>query len=270
MRLRLRNNIIRNIIKDLYYKYFFYKIPIKWKKDYLEAEVRGQKIKLAYTEVKPKNYYSSKYYSPELITILNELEGYFKHYIPLNGDYVIDCGAYEGGMVIIMSRLVGPNGKVLAFEPFKDALKVLKKNIELNDLKNVTIIEKGVWNRECYLPFLINDVGSRIDNDGETVIEVTTLDEELNNLGIPLNKIKYVKMDIEGAEIQALEGCKNLMINGAKFAIASYHIVNEEQTYKKLEQIFSENDYFSVTEYPLHLTTYGEKNENIKNCNTRL
>jgi FkbM family methyltransferase len=261
------NNFIRNIVKDLYYKHFYYKVPIKWRKDYLEAEVKGQTIKLAYTEVKPKNYYSSKYYSPELITILNELEGYFKHYTPTAGDYVIDCGAYEGGMTIIMSRLVGHDGKVIAFEPFADALKVLKKNVKLNELDNVIIVEKGAWDVEGCLPFLSNDVGSKIDDNGESMIRVTTIEKEINDLGIPLNKIKYVKMDIEGAEIQALEGCKNLMINGTNFAIASYHVVDGEQTYKKLEQMFTQNGYHSVTEYPEHLTTYGE---NSKNSNTEL
>ena len=65
-----------------------------------------------------------------------------------------------------------------------------------------------------------------------------------NNSRNDINKLDFVKMDIEGAEIEALEGCivtiKSLSPN---FAIASYHIVNGEPTYIKLEKFFEKIKY---------------------------
>ena len=104
----LINNFIRNRLKDIYYKYFYYSLQINWKKDYLEALLpSGKKIKLVYSDINSDDYYSSKYYSPELISIIKDAPGYFKRYIPKKGDYVIDGGSYEGGITILLSRFLG-------------------------------------------------------------------------------------------------------------------------------------------------------------------
>lgn len=59
------------------------------------------------------------------------------------GTVAIECGAHHGSESILLSRWVGDAGKVIVIEPMPDNIAILKKNIELNDLKNVTLIEKA-------------------------------------------------------------------------------------------------------------------------------
>lgn len=59
-----------------------------------------------------------------------------------------------------------------------------------------------------------------------------------------INRLDLIKMDIEGAEIEAVEGCLETMRTlKPNFAIASYHIINGEPTYIKLEEFFKKNNY---------------------------
>ena len=62
------------------------------------------------------------------------------------GDTLIDAGANIGIFTVISSILVGNTGRVLAVEPDPENLNILKKNIELNDLKNIEIINKALYN----------------------------------------------------------------------------------------------------------------------------
>ena len=67
-------------------------------------------------------------------------------------------------------------------------------------------------------------------------------------------------MDIEGSEIQALDGAKETLLkNNLNIAIASYHIVNGEKTCIALEKKLKSLGYETHTGYSQHLTTYGWK-----------
>jgi len=263
MKFTLINNPVRNIIKDIYYKYFFYKIPIKWGKNYLEAKLKnGFNIKLVYSKAFDKKFYASRYYSQELISILRESNAYFRYYFPKIGDIVIDAGAYEGGITILLSKLVGENGRVIAFEPCKNIIGTLRKNLSINGVENVTIIESGLWNKDTNLYFKEGDVGSGIcrKEESDYMIEVKKLDSVIKKLNIPKDKVRFIKMDIEGAEIEAVEGSVDLIKNGTpSFAIASYHVIDGEKTYKKLRGLFKKLNYSVIVGYPYHLTTWAKK-----------
>ena len=59
-----------------------------------------------------------------------------------------------------------------------------------------------------------------------------------------LTKLDFIKMDIEGAEIEALDGAVEVIKQfSPKFAIATYHIVNGEPTYIKVEEFFKKLNY---------------------------
>ena len=73
-------------------------------------------------------------------------------------------------------------------------------------------------------------------------------------------KVDFIKMDIEGAELAALEGAiKTLTSNNLQLAIASYHIVDGQQTFMKLEEQLGRLGYKTETAFPPWLVTYAWK-----------
>ena len=202
-------------------------------------------------------------------TIDNPFEGlygikpYFHYYKPKKGDVIIDAGAFNGIISIYCSKIVGNEGKIIAYEPDTSTFKKLNKNLEINKISNVTTINKGIWKEDTIL-FFSNDstAGSKILNEktpNSISIEVVKLDDEMKRL--KLDKINFIKMDIEGAEIEAIDGMKKILSLGTHLSIASYHIINGEKTYKEVERKLKENNYFVKTLDLNQLLTFARKNE---------
>jgi FkbM family methyltransferase len=133
-------------------------------------------------------------------------------------DVVIDCGAHIGYFTLLFAMLVGPTGKVFSFEPEPKNFELLKKNVEINNYNNVTTECKVVsdQNKKCTLyTFETSSGANRIykpNNDlNPKPIEVDSisLDEYFKNSEF-LKKIKFIKIDVEGAEILILKSMKSI------------------------------------------------------------
>ncbi len=214
------------------------------------------------------DYYQVDYGNFSLLFIKNpfhllmEQSAYFIHYSPKNGDVVIDGGGFWGTVAIYMSKLVGDTGKVIVYEPDESNLAILNQNIKINNIQNIEVVKAGIWNKNTTLEFSNNqELGSSfLDASGgnKVLVPVVSLDEEVKRLG--LSRVDFIKMDIEGAELEAIEGASKLLEEGStNFAIASYHIVNGEPTFNKLEQMFHELTYKSFTEHKKESITYAFK-----------
>jgi len=176
---------------------------------------------------------------------LNEIynfEIYERFYKLKEGDVVVDAGANIGLFTIKAGRIVGDKGKVIAIEPDPNILGFLKRNIELNSLKNVIVVPKGVYSHKGKLRFNVAaeiGEGSLYERQlfgmyrptGFVEVEVDTLD---NILELEISKVDFVKMHIEGAEIEALKGMDGVLKGRPKLAIAAYHIVNGKETFKTI------------------------------------
>ncbi|MEI6167188.1 MAG: FkbM family methyltransferase [bacterium] len=180
-------------------------------------------------------------------------------------DVIVDAGAFTGDYTVYASRKVGPTGRVLAFEPDPRNLARLRANLR-GEIDNVTIIEKGLWNSEGELTFRAGTEGftsgaaciSGAVAGQDLTVKVTRLDSELEKLGI--SKINVLKMDIEGAELEALKGCEQTLKNSqAYICIASYHILDGENTSKRVEKQLREWGYNTTSAFPCHLTAFGWK-----------
>jgi FkbM family methyltransferase len=136
-------------------------------------------------------------------------------------EIVVDLGAHIGYYSLMMAKLVGKNGKVFAFEPEPRNLELLYKNIEVNLYKNVKVIPKAVSDidGECSLfvgqeSFGANKIFKPKKTDTQKFEEIKTktirLDDYFEELGF-LKKISFIKMDIEGSEVRALQGMKNIL-----------------------------------------------------------
>jgi FkbM family methyltransferase len=130
------------------------------------------------------------------------------------GDIVLDVGANAGALSILMSRLVGPRGSVFAFEASRRIVDKTQFNIAQNGCTNVQVLHRAVYRESGALLSLFE--GSHFNDslyhsngvgDGSKVLSVF-LDDFVRHWGI---RPSLVKMDIEGAEFDALLGAKALI-----------------------------------------------------------
>ncbi len=113
------------------------------------------------------------------------------------GDVAIDIGAFIGYYTLLFAKLVGDKGKIYAFEPAPQSFSLLKKNVELNDYKNIILENVAVSNKKF----------TKTLNKNEK-IEYINLDEYFKTYN---GKVDLIKMDIEGAEKLAIEGMSSLL-----------------------------------------------------------
>ena len=116
------------------------------------------------------------------------------------GDMVIDFGANIGDFTVKAGKLLDNTGKIIAIEPNHENIEILKKNLELNNIKNVEILECAITDKDGYSYLIGDDVAATVDENKDTgsKIKTITIDTLLDQLNHPKNMV--VKMDIEGGE----------------------------------------------------------------------
>ena len=138
------------------------------------------------------------------------------------GDTVLDIGANIGYYTLIFARLVGEGGKVIAFEPSPENFAILKKNVEANGFKNVTLVQKAVSDRTGKIKlYLSDDAGEHTisgHGSGREAIEIDSvrIDDYFRD---SKESINFIKLDIEGAEFQALKGMQKLLGGNAALGL---------------------------------------------------
>jgi len=194
---------------------------------------------------------------PKFIQDISPIKGYELYYKIKPGDVVVDAGAFTGDYTIFAAKKVGEQGKVVAFEPDKNNRIILRRNLKKKNLSNVIIVPKGLWDEETSLSIEQSDgLHTTISSKGDVHIQVTRLDTELKKLKI--NHIDVLKMDIEGAEVEAIEGCKKTLLRDKPYvAIASYHIRNKKPTSIFIENFLKKLGYITKSDFFKHRTTYG-------------
>ena len=144
----------------------------------------------------------------------------FQKYVK-KGDNVLDIGANIGYFTLMLAKLVGPTGKVFAFEPDPRNISLLKKNIETNGYQNVVVVPKAVSNvnEKCTLftsqsTFGQNRIYEPKKTKNQEYIPIESETIFLDNFFMNNKKIEnisFVKIDVEGAEKYVLEGMKNIL-----------------------------------------------------------
>jgi FkbM family methyltransferase len=145
------------------------------------------------------------------------------------GDIVLDCGANVG--VYTREALAEGAKLVVAIEPAPENLECLRRNLaDEVAAGRVIIYEKGVWDKDDFLilrvspdnpaadSFVINQKGSH-----ESIrLPLTSIDKLVEEL--KLERVDYIKMDIEGAELRALTGgVQTLRRFHPRLALSAYH-----------------------------------------------
>ena len=172
------------------------------------------------------------------LTTLKEIETIFINSIydgshPFKrGSVVVDAGARIGTFAAKISGALGEEGRIIALEPEPRNFACLRKNIEANGLRNVVAIQKALWSRTQRLDMYLSGNAAAhsayqdafySSTNNSISVEADTLDSILQELGIA--SVDFVKMDIEGSEIEALKGMRKTLGSQVQLAIAAYHPV---------------------------------------------
>lgn len=124
------------------------------------------------------------------------------------GSVVFDIGANIGFFSLLASRLVGTHGAVYAFEPHPRNAAILRRHVTLNHASNVTVIEAAVSDRSGQVRLMGDGSTARVDSQGVSVAALALDDlHDDGNIRTPV----VIKMDVEGAELAALKGMRELL-----------------------------------------------------------
>lgn len=173
------------------------------------------------------------------------MDAYAHRYSPHPGDVVWDAGAHAGATSYFLAQMVGPKGKVYAFEPDDLNYEYLIRNIELHKLQNVIPVKKALarttgtakFNMDGTMCAGLSEYLTYSEESLFKTVSTISLPDACEELG---EAPKYVKMDIEGAEVATIDGAQSfLKTHPIHFAIESYHRIDGELTYKPLERLFA-------------------------------
>jgi FkbM family methyltransferase len=174
---------------------------------------RGFELELDDRDPLQRHMAAEREYEPEVSWIYP--------YLLRTGDTFIDGGAHIGYLTMLGSSCVGPSGAVHSFEPVAHTYDALARNVARNRATNVRLnrLALGSHAGSLELELPIDPLGEGILAWGATAIQVgrgavervpmTTLDDYAERAR--LRSVRVLKLDLEGAELGALEGARDLL-----------------------------------------------------------
>lgn len=138
------------------------------------------------------------------------------------GDLAIDGGANIGFFTMLMAKLVGPTGRVIAFEPAEQNIHKLVTNAHLNKLDNISIVSNPLWSKLEQVTFH-NAEQSGFSSLARTPLTISSQQKQAvtldSYLGADYGCPRLVKLDIEGAECHALRGALKRAVFGETYFV---------------------------------------------------
>ncbi len=171
----------------------------------------------------------------------------------------MDVGANIGAVTCWLARKIGPGGLVVAFEPDPENLAVLRRNLALNHVSNVRIIEQGAWETAGELEFHAGGgytssfcqtsyVAAAPERYRTVKVPVTTIDQVAVDLRLP--RLDLIKMDIEGGEGPALRGAIESLRRWRPTVIVESHVVEGRSTVEEIVAALRAAGYDALDIHP--------------------
>jgi FkbM family methyltransferase len=169
-------------------------------------------------------------------------------FIPKPSDVVVDIGAHVGKYAVYSAKAVGERGRVVAFEPDETNYEALLRNLLLNNVQNVTPLRIAAWDDEEDLKLYHNDMSGRhsVKSDwkgGYELVEARPVGTVLKELGI--GRVDWVKVDVEGAECEALQGLKEILPSNPKMVVEV-----SSNNVQKIKDFAHDTDYHMIAISP--------------------
>lgn len=220
-------------------KRLFYRLPETELKKRLRAFIH----RILYKEY--KTYYKEKiwelhydgfilrYFDVPSSAATNYL--FLKKFVDREYDIIVDAGGFIGTFGLLMAKRY-PRSKVIIFEPDPTNFEKIRMNIRLNNFQNVTLERYGLWSESARrLQISSNGLSSSIYGATDKVIQIETmsLDDYFKTY---FDNFVFVKMNIEGAEVEAVRGSLQFLSrNKVDMAISTDHMINGALTTTAVE-----------------------------------
>lgn len=149
-------------------------------------------------------------------------------------DIVYDLGAHQGYLALMASRIVGANGRVYAFEPLPSNYNILKAHVDINNLTNCVPIFGAVAEK----PGVVSFSTSGDDVSNTFVTSSPLFSKNPVSIKVPSFSLdtlleegtivppKFIKVDVEGAELDVLKGAVTLLTNQSPIVCLETHNVH--------------------------------------------
>ena len=144
---------------------------------------------------------TSKYYETPVTFFMSKIKG----------KIFIDIGAFIERYSILLSKNFE---KIIAIEPIPRNYKNLVLNLRINKIENVIPLKIACYNKELELYFQDTGPTSKIVKNSKLKVKAKPLDQIIKELGIKPEEIDLIKIDVEGAELEVLEGMKEILEKG--------------------------------------------------------
>jgi len=185
-------------------------------------------------------------------------------------DTVIDIGANVGYYTLYLSKFL-KTGKIISIEADPETCSVLKKNCELNNMKNVIIHNFAISNKSGQITFYKSETHS-----GENSIYSSGIKNKKSSISIPAStldkmlksnypKIDFIKIDVEGAEFDVLKGGEDTLKITKKILIELHEDIlkKNKQDSKMIISLLEENG-FKIKLFPEFWVPSESRNIDLK------
>lgn len=142
------------------------------------------------------------------------------------GDLAVDVGAHYGCYTLPLARIVAEEGEVVAVEPARHARQVLARNLRINNAHNVRVLPVAAGHKAARATLHLHTDRSRAslrdtpfaEEAGTDSVEVVRLDDVLS----PDRPVSFIKFDVEGYEVRALEGSATILTRDRPVVVFEY------------------------------------------------
>lgn len=170
------------------------------------------------------------------------------------GDIVIDAGLFDSTVIRKFAQKIGKSGRVYGFEPEPNNYRFVGETIVRfgNPEKNIVLVNKGVYSHKDVL--FISDEGAsgKLNSEEEKGSKCEVIDIDSFVLENVLEKVDLIKMDIEGAEFDALRGAQETIKKyKPKLQICAYHKINDLiELYNFIYSLNNEYKFYFISHAP--------------------
>jgi len=195
------------MLKNLYRMLRNYYRRMAFKPYTIHKEILGMPLNIYIADSVGKEWYDTGNMERQEIQ-------YLKNHFVAPGEIILECGGHHGVIASYLSKCIGSNGQMIVFEPSPFNAKIIKKNLELNQITNVKVENKAIGDVPGKMRFSTFSNGFiESSSIGTIPVDVTTIDD------YAYFKPTMLMIDVEGYDVHALKGARNVLKTRPKIAL---------------------------------------------------